>query len=418
MDSLSNVYDNDYIRNRGGLAYLYRKNKLNFSAGLNYENAILKGTQTFPKQAEVSEIFQGVLPNFMINYKFSDITNLRVFYRTETDAPSVTELQSAIDNSDRVRLRTGNPGLKQEYSQRLMSNFSYANPTSGFNAFIFLMGQYASNVITNRTIYAEGDTLVEPEGINVTLYPGSQITYPVNLDKSMRLNTMINMSYFLKPIKSNVSLVLGGGYSQTPEYVESLINRSNAYSVSGTLIITSNISSNIDFTVSYTSMTNLVQNSVDLREDTKYWYQSASAKLNLVLWKGIVLNTDLVGQYNKGLSEGYDEKYFVWNASIGKKFLKSQAAEFKLGAYDILDQNRSVYRTVTASSITDTRVNAYRRYFLVLFTYNLRSKRGQGEASQPQDQRNEFERRGNFPGAPPPGAPPGGGPPPGHYHHD
>jgi hypothetical protein len=417
MDSLSNVYDNDYIRNRGGLGYLYKKGKLNLTAGLNYENAILKGTQTFPKPAEVSEIYQGVLPNFMINYKFSDITNLRVFYRTETDAPSVVELQSAIDNSNRNRLRTGNPGLKQEYSHRLMSNFSYANPTSGFNAFVFLMGQYASNVITNRTIYAEGDTLVQPEGIDVTLYPGSQITYPVNLDKSMRLNTMINLGYFVKPIKSNVSLVLGAGYSQSPEYVETLINRSNAYNVSGSLIVTSNISSNVDFTVSYTSMTNLVKNSVDMQKDTKYWYQSASAKLNLVLWKGITVNTDVVGQYNRGLSEGYDEKYFVWNASIGKKFLKSQAAEFKIGAYDILDQNRSVYRTVTASSITDTRVNAYRRYFLVLFTYNLRSQRGQ--QGQQQQQQDTHDHPPGVPQGVPPGVvrPPGGGPPGGYHDH-
>ena len=419
LDSLSNVYENDYIRNRGGFAYLYRKNKLNLSAGLNYENAILKGTQTFPKPAEVSEIYQGILPNLMVNYKFSDISNLRVFYRTETEAPSVTELQSAIDNSNRMKLRTGNPGLKQEYSHRLMSNFSYANPTTGFNTFIFLMGQYASNVITNKTIYAEGDTLVRPEGINVTLYPGSQITYPVNLDRSMRLNTMINLSYFFKPIKSNVSLVLGGGYSQSPEYVESIINRSNAYNISGSLIITSNISSNVDFTISYTSLTNLVKNSVDLQKDTKYWYQSASAKLNLILWKGIVLNTDVVGQYNRGLSEGYDEKYFVWNASIGKKFLKSQAAEMKVGAYDILDQNRSVYRTVTASSITDTRVNAYRRYFLVLFTYNLRSKGAQGEQTQ-QQQNDQHDHPPGVPGGVPPGVNrPGGGPPQGHYHdHD
>lgn len=233
---------------------------------------------------------------------------------------------------------------------------------------------------------------------------------------------MINLGYFVKPIKSNVSLVLGGGYSQSPEYVESLINRSNAYSLSGSVIITSNISSNIDFTISYTSLTNLVKNSVDLQKDTKYWYQSASAKLNLVLWKGIVMSTDVVSQYNKGLSEGYDEKYFVWNASIGKKFLKNQAAELKLGAYDILDQNRSVYRSVTASSITDSYVNAYRRYFLVLFTYNLRSKRGQGEQQQQQQQQNqpnEFQHR-NFPGGPPPGMPPGGPPPgggpPGGYH--
>lgn len=411
LDSLSSVYKNDYIRNRGGLAYLYNKDKLSFTAGLNYERADLRGTLTFPQQGRVTESFQKVLPNIMVNYKFSDITNLRVFYRTSTNAPSITQLHSAVDNSNRLMLKTGNPNLRQSYNHNLMSNFSYANPTSGFNAFIFLMGQYSTDVITNKTIYAQGDTLIRPEGFDLTLYPGGQLSFPVNLDHSVRINTMINLSYFVKPIKSNVSLVTGGGYTQSPEFAQSVINRSNSYNLVNSLIITSNINSNVDFTVSYTSNYTVVKNSFSGQQDKEYWYQSASAKLNLLLWKGIVVNTDILGQYNTGLYEGYNEKYLVWNASVGKKFLKNQAAELRIGAYDIFDQNKSINRIVTANYIQDTRVNTYRRYFLVLFTYNLRSRRG--EAEQPQQRQDDHDHP---PGMPPGGFRPGMGPPPGHIH--
>ena len=412
LDSLSNVYDNDYITNRGGIAYLFKNNKLNLTAGINYERADLKGTLVFPKQAEVSETFQNWLPNLMINYKFSALTNWRVFYRTWTNAPSITQLQSAIDNSDRLRLKTGNPNLKQSYSHNLTSNFSYANPTSGFNAFVFLAGNYSTGIISNKTIYASGDTVFQPEGIDVILLPGGQIRFPVNLDHSMGFNTMINLSYFVKPIKSNVSLVTGGGYSQTPEYAADQISTSNAYSLLNSLIITSNISSNVDFTLSYTSNYSLAKNSVESLDDEEYWYQSASAKLNLLFWKGFVVNTDIVGQNNKGLSLGYNEKYLVWNASVGKKFLKNQAAELRIGAYDILNQNNSISRSVSASEIRDTRVNTYKRYFLVLFTYNLRANRGQ-EPQQQQQQQDGHDHPPGFPG----GGPPGGGPPGGYHDH-
>ncbi|HLO58789.1 MAG TPA: TonB-dependent receptor [Bacteroidales bacterium] len=419
MDSLSNVYNNNLYANRVGLSWLYNKKDLNLMVGLNYERSDLKGQQDFPKQAKVNETFQSFLPNLMLNYKFSAISNLRVFYRTETDVPSITELQNAIDNSDRRKIRTGNPFLKQEYSHNLMSNFSYANPTSGFNAFVFVRGQYAKNIISNKTIYAQNDTLLRPDGIDVTLYPGSQLSYPVNLDHSYQLNSMINLSYFVKPIKSNVSLVNGFNYNQTPEFAQTLINRSNNYSLMNSLIITSNISSNVDFTVSYTSNYSITKYSLDFMDRKIYWYQSASAKLNLILWKGIVFNTDVVGQYNKGsqMNDDYTEQYFVWNASIGKKFLKSKAAEVRLGAYDILNQNQSISRSVTATSMTDTRINAYKRYFLVLFTYNLRSSRGAPQEKQ--------EPGRTFPGGPPPGMPPGGfrpgggppaGGPQGGYH--
>ena len=419
LDSLSNVFDNNYISNRGGVSYLYNNEKLNVSLGVNYERADLIGTQKFPANVEVRETFQSILPNAMLNYKFSEISNLRIFYRTDTDAPSITELQNAINNSDRRRISTGNPNLKQEYEHNLIARFSYANPTSGFNTFMFLRGAYVNDVITNKTIYAEGDTLSRPDNIDVILYPGSQLTYPVNLNNRYQFNSMINLSYFVKAIKSNVSLVTGFNYQQAPEFAKSLVNRQNAYSLLNSLIITSNISSNVDFTLSYTSSYGINKYTLDFMEDKKQWFQSVSARLNLIMWKGITFSTDIVGQYNQGtdLSDEYSKKYYVWNASLGKKFLKSQAAEVRIGAYDILDQNNSITRSVSPIAIVDSRVNAYRRYFLVLFTYNLRSGRGQAAAA-PQDQ--QQNRPGTPGGGPPPGMPPGGfrpgGGPPGGYH--
>jgi hypothetical protein len=128
-----------------------------------------------------------------------------------------------------------------------------------------------------------------------------------------------------------------------------------------------------------------------------------------------------VYQNNQGLSRSYNQHYFVWNASLGKKFLKKQAAEIRIGVYDILDQNNNISRTVTASSITDTRTNAFQRYFLILLKYTLKSKNGQQPAQQ-QDQ-HQHERRDGFPSGMPPGVVPPGGMPPGsrpgsEYHRD
>ncbi len=414
LDSLSNIYDSRYTTNRAGAAYLYKKNNLNFSVGMNYEYANLKGNQSFPQPDKVHKTFSRFLPTFMMNYKFSDINNLRIFYRTSTDAPSITELQTAIDNSDRLRISTGNPNLKQSYSHNFMSHYSYANPTSGFNAFLFLRGSYSKDIMGYKTILAGADTLRNPEGIDVILYPGQQLSYPVNLDHSWQFNTMLNLSYFLKPVKSNISLVNGFGYNYSPAYIQNLINDQKSFNITNSLIVTSNVSSNVDFTLSYTSNYSKARNSINsLEKNQEYWYQSGSAKVNLVFWKGITFSTDVVGQINKmsqRSAPAYSEKYMVWNASIGKKFLKNNAAELKVGAYDILNQNKSYFHTVNASYTRDTWTNAYKRYFLVLFTYNLKS------AKNPD---NSDEKKSNYPGSPggmPPGFHPGGGPPPGGHH--
>jgi len=421
LDSLSNVYDNDYITNRGGLSYLYNKNNVRLSAGIDYQHADLSGDQIFPMEMSINKTFSSFLPGMMITYKISELTNLRISYRTSTNAPSVNQLQNVIDNSNRLSLSSGNPDLRQEFSQNMMANFAYANPTSGFNAFIYITGGHTSDVIATKTYYARGNNLYLPE-FNVTLVPGGQLTYPVNLDRSMNVRAILNLAYFIKPIKSNFNFVVGGSYNQSPGFIDTLLNRSNAYNLTNSLILTSNISSSLDFTLSYSSNYSLVKNSADMEDmNDKYWYQSASGNLNWIFWKGFTINSDFVYQNNQGLSRSYNEHYFVWNASLGKKFLKNQSAELRLGVYDILDQNDNISRTVTASAITDTRTNAFQRYFLVLLKYTLKSKNSQQPA--PQQDQQHHERRDGIPGGMPPGSMPPGGIPPGsrpgsNYHRD
>ncbi len=416
MDSLSNVYDNDYITNRGGLSYLFKKNKLRLSAGIDYQRADLTGKQVFPLEVSINKTFASFLPSMMVTYKFSDLTNLRFSYRTSTSAPSVNQLQNVIDNSNRLALSSGNPDLRQEFSHTVMTNFAYANPTSGFNAFLFLTGGLTSDVIATKTYYARGSNLYLPE-FNVTLVPGGQLTYPLNLDRSMNVRAILNLAYFIKPLKTNFNFVAGGSYSQSPGFIDTMLNRSNAYNLTNSLILTSNISTSLDFTLSYSSNYSLVKNSANVEiADDKFWYQSASGNLNWIFLKGFTLNTDFVYQNNQGLSRSYNQHYFVWNAGLGKKFLKNQAAEIRIGVYDILNQNNNISRTVTASSITDTRTNAFRRYFLVLLKYTLKSKNGQPPAPQ-QDKDQQFRRDG-IPGGMLPGSMPPGSRQGREYHRD
>jgi hypothetical protein len=279
-----------------------------------------------------------------------------------------------------------------------------------------LSGGYTSDNIGDRTIYAQRDTLFLSE-YNLKLQPGAQLSVPVNLDHSYNVRSLLSVGQYIKPIRSNVSVLAGVGYSQNPGYIDSILNRSNSYSYTNSLIIASNISEKLDFTISYTSNYSIVKNTEKIRNisNTEYWYQSANFKVNWIFWKNFVLQTDIAGQFNKGLSTSYNQNYVVWNASFGKKFLKNNAAELKLSCFDLLNQNNNISRSVTASIIQDSRSNTFPRYFLLIFTYNLRNFNGQ---SMPADrERGRFREggfdRGNMPMGPPPQGAPSGPPPPG-----
>lgn len=414
LDSLSNVYNNFYNTNRGGLSYIYVKEKLNLTLGVEYQHAYLSGNQVFPEAGKISKPFQNVLPNMMLTYKMSKKTNLRVYFRSSTNEPGVSQLQKVTDNSNRLNLSTGNPDLKQEYSQTLRSQFSFANPDKGINAFMVLSGGYTRDNIGDRIIYARNDTLLPEYGIQ--LQPGGQLSVPVNLDHSYNLRTLVNFGKYVKAIKSNVSLLGGVGYSQSPGFIDTVLNRSNAYNYTNSLIVASNISEKLDFTLSYTSNYSIVKNTKIIRniKNTEYWYQSVNFRINWIFWKNFVLQSDIAGQFNQGLSSSYNQNFAVWNASFGKKFLKSNAAEIKLSVFDILNQNNNINRNVTASMIQDSRTNTFPRYFLVIFSYNLRNFNGQSAPAEKTRERyheggERYERRGhdsNMMGAP-------SGPPPG-----
>jgi hypothetical protein len=403
LDSLSNIYNNDYITNRGGLAYLIKNKKasLNASVGLDYQRADLKGNLSIPKGDMIKKTFDNFLPNFMLNYKFSSTNTLRIFYRASTNAPSISQLQNVTDNSNRLSLSTGNPLLKQEYNHNLVTRYSFANPTKGTNFFTFINASYTQDNIGSRVIYAQKDTLNLPQ-YNVKLTPGAQLSVPINMDYAWSLRSFFSYGVLIKPIKCNINILAGFNYSQSPGYLDSLLNRSNSYTFTNGLVLSSNISEKIDFSLSYTSNYSIVNNSVIAPgvSNTKYWYQSSSAKVNWLFWKGFLLQSDMVGQFNQGLGTSYNQSYVVWNGSFGKKLFKNQVGEIKLSVFDILKQNKNISRSVTANYITDTRTNTFPRYFLLVFTYNLKNFNGQ---KLPADKRDDHDHG------------PGQGPPPGGF---
>ena len=58
--------------------------------------------------------------------------------------------------------------------------------------------------------------------------------------------------------------------------------------------------------------------------------------------------------------------------TVGKKFLKDDAGEIRLTATDVLEQDRSVSRSVTETYVQDSRDRALGRYLQAVFTYTFK----------------------------------------------
>lgn len=368
---LSNEFDNTYQSTRAGASYRFRMRKGFLNIGASYQYATLESDQLFPEIPEsiIERDFNNLLPNAMMMLRFSKSSNLRMFYRTRTRAPSISQLQEVVDNTNPLSLVTGNSALDQEFSHNLIARYSKTNAENGSNFFAFMLLQQTNNYITNATLLAVEDTVLAN---GVLLQRGTQLTSPINVKGYRNARAYVSVGRPINVLKSNLNLTTGISYQQTPGFVNNQETQANTLNLSQGVVLSSNISERIDFTTSYTANFNLVDNKLQPELDNDYFYQLTKIDANFIIWKGIVLNGNLMHYFYNGLGDALDQNFTLLNLAIGKKFMKDNRAELRLSVFDLLKQNNSITRNITEVSIEDVQTEVLQRYFMLTFNYRIR----------------------------------------------
>jgi len=368
---LSNRFDNTITTNNAGINYrLGQSRDEQLSFGVNFQHSRLESQRIFPTTTAVDQSFANVLPNLMWRKKLSNNVNVRVFYRASTNFPSISQLQDVVNLSNPLYVSSGNPGLKQSYTHFLSGRYSYTNSKTSKSFFANLFLQTASNYISSATYIASKDTAIQQ---NIVLKRGSLLSKPVNLNGYKSLRTFFNYSMPLKFIKTTLNLSTGFSYSKLPGMVNYQKTFTNSYAYNAGVVLASNISEYVDFNLSYN--TNFANSKTNTTTSTtsKSVNQVIGAQVNLLNKKGWFVQNDISGNTYSGLSGGLNQSFWLWNAAIGKKFLKNKAGELKLSVFDLLKQNQSIVRTVNENSITDSQTKVLQQYFMLTFTYSLKN---------------------------------------------
>ncbi|NJO24921.1 MAG: hypothetical protein HC867_02695 [Bacteroidia bacterium] len=128
--------------------------------------------------------------------------------------------------------------------------------------------------MTSATYIAQQDSVLTP---SVTLYRGSQLSKPVNVDGQWNLNTFLTFGTPLSFIKTTMNINAGLVYNRTPGLINGVSNISNSYGYNTGIVFASNVSQYVDFTVSYNAGFNNVKNTVRPELNNKYISQSAGS---------------------------------------------------------------------------------------------------------------------------------------------
>ncbi len=368
-NDLSSELTNGYLTNRAGIGYRLRGEKYNLQADLAFQHAGLSADQRIPYQIQIERTFSTILPGVMYTYNFSQTKNLRMNYRTFTNAPPVSQLQDVVDNTNPLLLSAGNPALKQSYSHFFITRYSNIDAQNSRTFFAFLFGNLTNDFIGTYTLIAQKDTIL-PNGY--LLPKGAQFSQPRNMNGFGNIRGMLTYGFPIRSVKSNLNFTSTLGYSRLPGIINDVTNISNTLNLSGGITLSSNISENVDFTLSYNATYNIAENSMRTQLNSNYFYHLTGVKFNWIFGNGWVFRNDVNNLLYTGLGEDFNENYWLWNMNIGRKMFTDKQAELTLGVYDLLDQNKSVSRNITNTYVEDSRTNILNRFFMLTFTYNIK----------------------------------------------
>ncbi|WP_425575759.1 outer membrane beta-barrel protein [Nemorincola caseinilytica] len=400
--TFSSIYNNTYVTQKGGVSYRVgeRSSKLHFNAGVNMQQAELNGVQQFPRDITIARTFTNVLPNAMLNYKGGSGSNMRIMYRTATNLPSVSQMQNVIDVSNPLLLRTGNAELVQTYEHTLVMRYGLTDAKTARNLFMNLYLNSTQDYIGTATYIPTRDSLyTDPvSNTSILINRGGQLSRPVNLDGYLASRFFITYGVPVKAIKSNLNINAGFNYSRIPGLINDVVNYSGNYIPSAGMVLSSNVSEKLDFTLSYMGNYNIVNNTIQAQNANNFYNHAASFRINWIFANNFVFNTNITNNYYTAFSGSGDQSYFLWNAYVGYKFFK-KALEARVSVYDLLNQNTSITRTVTETYVENVNTQVLRQYFMFQLTYTIRKFK----SGAPPEQ----EKPVDVPGMPP-GMGPGG----------
>lgn len=384
---LTSTFENDYITHRAILGFNKRGSKSTLTLRANFQSALLANEQVFPVADNIARNFNNFLPSVVYRHRFGTGKSFNFNYRTSTNAPSVGQLQNVIDNSNPLNISEGNPELDQTYQHSATIRYNAVNAETSQTFFTLVSASFSNNEIGN-SVFIASRTSDMVNGIE--LQPGASFTQPVNLNGAWNIRSFISYGLPLGAIRSNLNFTGTISYNQTPELINEALNFAQTPTAGLGLVLSSNISEKVDFTLSTQSSFSSINNTLTAQNNTDFFNHITRLRLNLIMGKGWVFRSNVNHILNSGLSEGFNQTFVLWNAELGKKFMGDKA-EINISAFDMLKQNQSIQRSVTGSYIEDRQTQILTQFFMLNLVFNIRNF-GNGQMPQADDRLNRFRQ--------------------------
>lgn len=333
------------------------KNSDQYSLGINMAVAELGLHGTSVANNIVNDVNRNTwafVPNAFFSYNKKNGPSLYFNLSSNVSLPSATDLQTVFNNTNPLYIRQGNPDLQQSRSYNASGNFNYYDQKN--NKYV--------NFYTNYSIIENGFATTS------TVVNGITTSKPINVNGNYNFSFGFNIS---KPTKIKGLKYNLGSYNSINHNVNFIAgNRNEVTRVSPSI----NTGSNFDgekyqFGINFYGTYNTASNSFQHLADQHYFNFSNGLKASFLPVKSLRIFSTLNQTLFRGQADA-NTSYYLWNAGIEHYFLKGQNLTFSLNAFDLLDQNAGIQRSINNTGvIQNIQTNTIGRYFYLKLTYKI-----------------------------------------------
>ncbi|WP_437920140.1 outer membrane beta-barrel protein [Sphingobacterium sp. LRF_L2] len=371
-------YDFDYsfTSHRVGASFAHNGDKLTYSLGAAVQPSILSGNAfSSTNSAAIDKNYFNIMPIARLEYKFSRQKNLTLNYSGKASEPSVTQILPFNVSTELTTVTLGNPELNPEFTHQMQVRFRSGDFQKG-NTFFAMVNAN----LTNDKIVSFNKTYNDDSGRNLGLIRESKYLNET-AEPVYSVNSFYHFGKSIKEKTYNIMLMGGVNYNKNVSYIstdkdatEGEKNIANNLVFNQGLMFRYNPSENLEINPGVRYVYNYTKNSTEENSrNVQSWTPSLIGSVNITATT--IFGVDVSKTFNSGYGS-LNANPFIINTYVEQKLLKGQRGAIRLQAYDLLNEQTSISRTVADNYILDSQTNRLARYFMLTFTYKFQKFSG------------------------------------------
>ncbi len=366
VDSINGKSNIDYSsdsktqQNSYTLSVSYRRvtKKSNASVGMDFLPNTQDYTDYYDHSRDYSRFFMNYSPRLEYRYNWSRRKNLRITLNGKTSQPSISQLQARKNQTSATHVYLGNQDLEPSFQTKFQIRYRANNQETGRTLEASINANANFNSLATKRWYSSDlrtDTTmtVNLNGLgNWNIQGEFRGSFPF-ADNHWYITTQTSIGY-----RESV------GYAnlKSTDTQVNHIHNINAGEQAGIAYRNDwlNIELRGNYYISYAEATIVTSGSLG----TTHQFGVRSNISARLPWN-LSVSTDISYTGRRGYSAGLTRNQTIWNAQLSRAFLKRKNLSAFVKVFDILQQKASLWRSISATSITDRESTTLRQYFLI-----------------------------------------------------